>query len=105
MSSFLSRLYSILLPDSITYDSRVAATMGLFIREFCVLHKINLPEELCLIRLQGWGKDKKENGRNAGWGTNEFPSIDKIKKRWNLLKIGTVFRNEWDSKLLRGGTL
>lgn len=24
---------------------------------------------------------------------------------WNLLKIGTVFRNEWDSKLLRGGTL
>lgn len=81
MSSFLSRLYSILLPDSITYDSRVAATMGLFIREFCVVHKRDLPEELCLIRLQGWGKDKKENGRNAGWGTNEFPSIDKIKKR------------------------
>lgn len=25
--------------------------------------------------------------------------------KWNLLKIGTVFRNEWDSKLLRGGTL
>ncbi len=21
--------------------------------------------------------------------------------KWNLLKIGTVFRNEWDSKLLR----
>ena len=29
----------------------------------------------------------------------------KCPKGWNLLKIGTVFRNEWDSKLLRGGTL
>ena len=30
---------------------------------------------------------------------------DKQFASWNLLKIGTVFRNEWDSKLLRGGTL
>lgn len=32
-------------------------------------------------------------------------SKPKRKSYWNLLKIGTVFRNEWDSKLLRGGTL
>ena len=81
MSSFLSRLYSIILLNSITFDSRVAAGLELFIREFCLTHKIDLPEELRLVRLQGWGKDKKENGRNASWGNNNFPPIDKIKKR------------------------
>ncbi len=30
---------------------------------------------------RGGGKDKKENGRNASWGNNNFPPIDKIKKR------------------------
>lgn len=81
MSAFLSRLYALLLGSTISYDSRISAGLCLFIREFCITHQIALPQELSLARLQGWGKGKTENGRNASWGDNQFKSVDRIKKR------------------------
>ena len=81
ITAFFSRIYSTLIPDFLTYDSRIAAALCYFIREYCVSQKIDLPEELRLGCIQGWGKDKKEMGRNPSWGTNTFVVFDRIKKR------------------------
>lgn len=81
MTSNLSRIYSLLIDDFLTYESRVVATLCYFIREFCLEKGIKLPEELQFYRLQGWGKDKKVNERNASWGDNIFPSLDAVKKQ------------------------
>lgn len=51
------------------------------VRSFCIEKGMDLPPDLQFGRIQGWGKDKKDNGRNASWGMNEFPSIDRIKKQ------------------------
>ena len=81
MTVALSRIYAIVLGNFLTYESRVSATMCLFIREYCRLHDMALPVELQLSRLQGWGKTKKDNGQNASWGENEFPSLERMKRR------------------------
>ncbi len=62
MSSFHSRIYATLLPDFITYESRVCAALCYFIREYCISQDIKLPKELQLGSLQGWGKNKKGQG-------------------------------------------
>lgn len=81
MTSNLSRIYSLLIDDFLTYESRVVATLCYFVREFCLEKGIKLPAELQFYRLQGWGKDKKVNERNASWGDNIFPSLDAVKKQ------------------------
>ena len=81
MSAVLSRIYAIVLGNFLTYESRVSATTCLFIREYCRTNDMALPQELCLSRLQGWGKNKKDNGRNASWGNNQFPMLDAMKRR------------------------
>ena len=81
MSSFHSRIYATLVPDFLTYESRVCAALCYFIREFCLQKHIDLPKELELGSLQGWGKTKKDPTRNASWRQNVFPRLDTIKKR------------------------
>lgn len=81
MTSNLSRIYSLLIDDFLAYESRVVATLCYFVREFCLEKGIKLPAELQFYRLQGWGKDKKVNERNASWGDNIFPSLDAVKKQ------------------------
>lgn len=81
MTASFSRIYAILIGDFLCYESRVAAGLCFMVRSFCVERGIELPSELQFGRIQGWGKGKKDNGRNASWGTNVFPSIDTIKKK------------------------
>lgn len=81
MTASLSKIYAILIGDFLSYESRVVAGLCFMVRSFCMERGIDLPPELQLGRIQGWGKSKKDNGRNASWGTNEFPSIDRIKKK------------------------
>ena len=81
MSSFHSRIYATLLPDFITYESRVCAALCYFIREYCISQDIKLPKELQLGSLQGWGKTKKDKGRDASWNGNVFQRLDTMKKR------------------------
>ena len=81
MSSFLSRIYATLIPGFLTYESRVSAALCYFIREFCRVRNLALPADLALGSLQGWGKSKKDTGRDASWGQNVFPRLDTIKKR------------------------
>ena len=48
------------------------------------------------------------NNKKISSSKSQSPKHNNVQSNistWNLLKIGTVFRNEWDSKLLRGGTL
>lgn len=81
MSAFLSRIYAILIGDFIAYESRIVATLCLFIREYCRSCNMDLPKELALGRIQGWGKGKKDNGRNASWPGGKFLSVDTLKRR------------------------
>lgn len=81
MSSFHSRIYATLLPDFITYESRVCAALCYFIRQYCISRDIKLPKELQLGSLQGWGKTKKDKGRDASWNGNVFQRLDTMKKR------------------------
>lgn len=81
MTASLSKIYALLIGDFLSYESRVAAGLCYMLRSFCLERGIDLPAELQLGRIQGWGKSKKDNGRNASWGTNVFPSIDRIKKK------------------------
>lgn len=81
MSATFSRIYAILIGHFISYESRVAAGLCYMIRHFCLERGIDLPPQLQLGRIQGWGKGKKDNGRNASWGKNVFPSIDTIKSK------------------------
>ena len=80
MTGFFSRIYATLIPDFLTYDSRIAAGLCYFVREYCLANHIDLPGNLQLGSLHGWGKNKKDVGRNASWGQNVFPALDTIKK-------------------------
>ena len=80
-TAFFSRIYATLIPNFLTYDSRIAAALCYFIREYCISREIALPEELRLGCVLGWGKNKKEMGRNPSWGDNIFLVFDLIKKR------------------------
>ena len=80
-TAFFSRIYATLIPNFLTYDSRIAAALCYFIREYCLSRGIALPEELRLGCVLGWGKNKKEMGRNPSWGDNTFLVFDLIKKR------------------------
>lgn len=48
---------------------------------FCISRDIKLPKELQLGSLQGWGKTKKDKGRDASWNGNVFQRLDTMKKR------------------------
>lgn len=100
MTVSFSKIYAILIGDFLSYESRVVAGLCYFVRSWCIEKGIDLPPDLQFGRLQGWGKDKKNNGRNASWGANVFPSIDRIKKkpareshfaRSNILATWVVF--------------
>ncbi|HIU84460.1 MAG TPA: hypothetical protein IAC66_03720 [Candidatus Aphodousia gallistercoris] len=81
MSAFLSRIYAIMIGNFIAYESRIVAALCLFIREYCRGQDMDLPKELSLGRIQGWGKGKKDNGRNASWERGDFFSVDTLKRR------------------------
>lgn len=81
MSSFYSRLYATLIPDFITYESRVSAALCYLIREYCLFCGMDLPKTLNWGSLHGWGKDYGDHSRNASWENNVFEPLDRIKKR------------------------
>lgn len=81
MSSFYSRIYATLIPDFITYESRVSAALCYLIREYCLFCGMDLPKSLKWGSLHGCGKDYGDHSRNASWENNVFESLDRIKKR------------------------
>ena len=81
MSSFYSRLYATLIPDFITYESRVCAALCYLIREYCLYCAMDLPKSLNWGSLHGWGKNNGDLSRNASWENNVFEPLDRIKKR------------------------
>ena len=81
MSSFYSRIYATLIPDFITYESRVSAALCYLIREYCLFCGMDLPKTLNWGSLHGWGKDYGDHSRNASWENNVFEPLDRIKKR------------------------
>lgn len=81
MSGFFSRIYATLIPNFLTYDSRISGALCYLIRLYCIESKMALPQTLKLGSVHGWGKDKKNVSRNASWGENDFTSLDTIKKR------------------------
>ncbi len=82
MTVLISQVYALLSGNTVTYGSRVCASLGLFIREFCLSRSMALPEELRWGMRLGWGTNKHSSTRNPSWGETRamrFPCTEKMK--------------------------
>lgn len=103
MSTGLSKIYSLYIPDFIIYDSRVGAAICHLVREFCIEKKLDfIPENLKFAYTSG----KSKSNRNPNTNTFKFTYcsvshkyqyiITNIKANWLLKEIlnkSSLFKN------------
>ncbi|MCL2500755.1 MAG: hypothetical protein FWE90_10560 [Defluviitaleaceae bacterium] len=104
MTSGFSKIYSACVDEFIIYDSRVAASLGLLVRTFCINYKLQvIPHELKFA----WSNGRGRKTRNPSFDGYSFPKIkihkkneyleNNIKANWLLSKITNSTKSKFAS--------